>query len=68
MSDAQKKAQEAALLRALDEVGLHDLPVITDIDIGHTDPILTIPYGAVATLNCEPASVTILEAGVHLES
>ncbi len=64
MSDEQRKAQELAVLRALDEAELQDLPVIADLDIGHTDPILTLPYGATARIECQTSSVTILDAGV----
>jgi muramoyltetrapeptide carboxypeptidase LdcA involved in peptidoglycan recycling len=64
ISDDQRKAQELAVLRALDEAELQDLPVIADLDIGHTDPILTLPYGATARIECQSPSVTILDAGV----
>jgi muramoyltetrapeptide carboxypeptidase LdcA involved in peptidoglycan recycling len=64
MSDAQKLAQEASILRALDELGLDSLPVIADLDIGHTDPILTLPYGVMTKIECDPPRVRILEGAV----
>ncbi len=64
MNDARCESQKAAVLKALDEVGLRDMPVLADLDFGHTDPILTLPYGASAEIDCESASVRILEAGV----
>lgn len=65
MSDEQRLAQERAILRALDEQGLHDLPVIADLDIGHTDPILTLPYGATARIECCVPRVDVLAPGVQ---
>ena len=64
MNDARCESQKATVLKALDEVGLRDMPVLADLDFGHTDPILTLPYGASAEIDCESASVRILEAGV----
>lgn len=29
-----------------------DIPIIQDVDLGHTDPMITIPIGATAELNC----------------
>ena len=54
-----RRAQEAAVLSALAEWGLTDLPVIGDLDIGHTDPIVTLPYGAEAVIDCETGVVTV---------
>lgn len=65
MNEAQRFAQEMAILRALDEQGLHDLPVIADLDIGHTDPILTLPYGASVKVSCSPPKVEVLDAAVR---
>lgn len=65
MTDAQRIAQGLSIMRALDEVGLNTLPVIADLDIGHTDPILTLPYGAVAEIECATSTVRILEAAVY---
>lgn len=65
LSDEQRLAQERAILRVLDEQGLQHLPVLADLDIGHTDPILTLPYGASTKVECSPPRVTVLEAGVQ---
>ena len=55
---------DAALVHALDEAGLVDLPVLAGLDFGHTDPIFTLPYGAVAEIDCAAAALTITESGV----
>jgi muramoyltetrapeptide carboxypeptidase LdcA involved in peptidoglycan recycling len=62
MTADQRHRQEQAVLKALDEAGLANLPVIADADIGHTDPILSLPLGALATLHCTQPSVEIQES------
>lgn len=61
--DYQRKL-EAAVVTALAEAGLGDLPVLSGLDFGHTAPILTLPYGVSASIDCAAASLTIHEAGV----
>ena len=48
----------------LSEYGLSDLPVITQMDFGHTDPMFVIPYGAMAEINPENKTFSILDNGV----
>lgn len=56
---------EEALLSVLAETGLPDLPVLSGLDFGHTQPMLTLPYGATAQIDCASATLTILDAGVR---
>jgi muramoyltetrapeptide carboxypeptidase LdcA involved in peptidoglycan recycling len=60
---AKHGAYGEAVLGALDEAGLDALPVIANLDFGHTDPYFTIPYGVTVEIDCATASVTVLEAG-----
>lgn len=62
--EAYRSAQEAAVIRALAEAGLESLPVLAECDFGHTDPIATLPYGAMAEIDCSLARLAILEPGV----
>lgn len=39
----------------------YKFPVITEFDMGHTDPILTIPIGAKVQIDANKKSVTLLE-------
>ncbi len=39
-------------------------PVITEIDFGHTDPLLTLPMGVRARMSTKPLKIELLEAGV----
>lgn len=56
---------ETELLKVLDEEGLYDLPVITQMDFGHTCPTFTLPYGKLAEINCIDKTFSILESGVE---
>ena len=48
-----------------DVIERDDLPVVTQMDFGHTNPIATIPVGAKAELSTENKVLTLFEAGVH---
>jgi len=47
-----------------EEEGLTDLPVITHMDFGHTDPMFVLPYGIQAEIDCDTQQFTILENAV----
>ncbi|WP_137151359.1 S66 peptidase family protein [Devosia sp. FKR38] len=65
LADPHYQAQlEAAVCESLAEAGLENLPVLSGLDFGHTQPMLTLPYGATARIDCDSASLTILSAGV----
>src|SRR5688500_17590939 len=57
--DAYREEQEDAVVRALDEAGLQNLPVLAELDFGHTDPIATLPYGVMAEIDCERSCLRI---------
>jgi muramoyltetrapeptide carboxypeptidase LdcA involved in peptidoglycan recycling len=46
------------------ELGLTNMPVVSRMDFGHTDPIMSIPYGVLARIDCDQQRVSIVEAGV----
>ena len=54
----------AAVQAELAWAGLEALPVLADADIGHTDPILVLPYGRMAEIDCERAELSLFEAAV----
>lgn len=55
---------ETAVTDILAEAGLQNLPVLSGLDFGHTMPMLTLPYGATAEIDCSSASLSITTAGV----
>ena len=46
------------------EMGLTELPVITQMDFGHTAPTFILPYGAVVEIDCDKRTFSIIESGV----
>lgn len=55
----------AELLKVLREEGLTALPVITEMDFGHTSPVFTLPYGVLAQIDCLNQTFSLLESGVQ---
>ena len=55
---------EILLQVVADEEGLTELPIITGMDFGHTDPMFVLPYGVEAEINCEQQQFAILEGAV----
>lgn len=47
-----------------DELNLNDLPIMYNMNFGHTAPMMTLPYGALAEIDCENKEFSILESGV----
>ena len=47
-----------------EEEGLTDLPVITHMDFGHTDPMFVLPYGIQAEIDCDTQQFAIIESAV----
>jgi muramoyltetrapeptide carboxypeptidase LdcA involved in peptidoglycan recycling len=47
-----------------EEEGLDDLPIVTHMDFGHTDPMFVMPYGLRAEIDCATQQFTILEGAV----
>ena len=59
--DEYKQAIKKVLV---DELGLSDLPVVYNMTFGHNEPMMCLPYGALAEVDCEKQTVSILESGV----
>jgi len=54
-----------ALLEVCRELGLESLPVVTQMDFGHTDPMFVIPYGVEAEIDCDQQQLCYREAAVR---
>ena len=48
----------------VEEEGLTELPIITNMDFGHTDPMFVLPYGVQAEIDCARQRLVILESAV----
>lgn len=56
---------DKAILQVVNhEEGLSDLPIITNMDFGHTSPMFILPYGLQAEIDCENKRFSILENAV----
>lgn len=55
----------AELLKVLHEEGLRAMPVISEMDFGHTCPVFSLPYRALAQIDCGSKTLTIVESGVE---
>jgi muramoyltetrapeptide carboxypeptidase LdcA involved in peptidoglycan recycling len=54
-----------AILKVLrDEEGLKDLPILFNVDCGHTAPMAIIPFGIMAEIDCDNSAFSILEPAV----
>ena len=47
-----------------EEEGLFELPIITNMDFGHTDPVFVLPYGLQAEIDCDTQQFRIVENAV----
>lgn len=57
-------AYDSAIIQVLDEADLDRLPVLANLDFGHTEPVFTIPYGIKAEIDCDLGALSILEGAV----
>ena len=58
-------AHKTALLEIVnDKYGLIHLPIVANMNFGHTSPIFILPYGAKAEIDCDNKVFSILESGV----
>lgn len=46
------------------EFSLETLPILYNLNFGHTEPKCILPYGVLTEINCDEKTVTILESGV----
>lgn len=59
------KEYNEEILKVLKEEYLTEMPVITEMDFGHTCPTFIIPYGATAEIDCMNNTFSILDSGVE---
>jgi muramoyltetrapeptide carboxypeptidase LdcA involved in peptidoglycan recycling len=55
---------EVILQVVAEEEGLMELPIVTGMDFGHTDPMFVLPYGVQAEIDCDRQRLAIVEAAV----
>lgn len=64
-SEAEKRTLEQLLVQVVsEELGRPDLPIVADMDFGHTDPQLILPLGIRAEVDCQQQRIRLLEPPV----
>jgi muramoyltetrapeptide carboxypeptidase LdcA involved in peptidoglycan recycling len=53
------------ILKVLKEVGREDLPVVANMDFGHTAPMMVLPNGCKVAVDAEKKEVRLLEPAVN---
>ncbi|WP_066389412.1 S66 family peptidase [Neobacillus mesonae] len=53
------------ILKVMKEYSLEDLPILYNLNFGHTEPKFILPYGAMAEIDCTKVTFSILESGVE---
>ncbi len=48
-----------------EEFALPELPIIAQMDFGHTDPMCVLPYGVTCEIDCASLRVSLIENGVE---
>jgi muramoyltetrapeptide carboxypeptidase LdcA involved in peptidoglycan recycling len=59
--DEFDKYDQAILQVVKQEEGLEDLPIITNMDFGHTSPMFVLPYGVQAEIDFEKKCFSMIE-------
>lgn len=49
----------------IERAAAFNFPILFGVDIGHTDPMITVPIGVQATMDSSNNTFCIIEAGVH---
>lgn len=63
-TERQRAELAAAVGKVLAEVGREDLPVVMDVDCGHTQPMATLPLGARVAVDAGRRTFELLEPAV----
>ncbi|MHB1949643.1 MAG: S66 family peptidase [Gammaproteobacteria bacterium] len=58
------KKYDDSILKILKEFDRKDLPVVTNLDFGHTDPMMTLPYGCIMQIDVQGKQINILDNAV----
>ncbi|MBP1969776.1 muramoyltetrapeptide carboxypeptidase LdcA involved in peptidoglycan recycling [Virgibacillus natechei] len=59
------EAYKEEILSVMKEYNLEDLPILYNLNFGHTEPKFILPYGAMAEVDCAKGTFSILESGVE---
>jgi muramoyltetrapeptide carboxypeptidase LdcA involved in peptidoglycan recycling len=55
---------QAILNIVVEEEGLRELPIVSNMDFGHTEPVMVLPYGEQTRIDCGKQSIEFTENAV----
>ena len=55
---------KSVIQTVLQEFSLEKMPVIFNMSFGHNQPMICLPYGALAEIDCDKKTFSIIESGV----
>jgi muramoyltetrapeptide carboxypeptidase LdcA involved in peptidoglycan recycling len=55
---------KAVIKTVMKEFGVEHLPLVYNMTFGHNEPMMCLPYGAIAEIDCDNRGFSILESGV----
>lgn len=53
-----------SIMKIVSELKVFDLPIVYNMSFGHNEPMICLPYGAMAEIDCDNKTFSILEPGV----
>ncbi|WP_066300112.1 S66 family peptidase [Bacillus sp. FJAT-29937] len=53
------------ILKVMKETKLEHVPILYNMNFGHTEPKFILPYGAMAEIHCEKGTFALLESGAE---
>ncbi|WP_411680236.1 S66 peptidase family protein [Clostridium thailandense] len=55
---------KSSIMKIISELELYDLPIVYNMSFGHNEPMICLPYGAMAEIDCNKKTFSILDSGV----
>ncbi|WP_077326364.1 S66 family peptidase [Virgibacillus siamensis] len=65
LDEAYYKEYKDVIYQVMKEYDLENLPILYNLNFGHTEPKFVLPYGAMAEINCITKTFSIIENGVE---
>lgn len=59
------ESYKEVIKQVMQEYHLEDLPILYNLNFGHTEPKFVLPYGILAEINCKEETFSILESSVE---
>ncbi len=55
---------KTSIMKIVSELELYNLPIVYNMSFGHNEPMICLPYGAMAEIDCDKKTFSIIEPGV----